>query len=384
MKDYTYNFEIITLVEQFIEAFNDIIIKGYDGRTVIPNSETPVRFIYSPKQRVIQTLCNPAPGGITVPVISVSIASVTRDSTRVFNKNQGFDIPYNNPNDPSSISKIIRQPIPINIVVNMSILTKYQEHLDQILTNFIPYCDPYVVISWKLPQKDNLINPLEIRSEVLWSGSVNVTHPNELQGTQPFRSVADTSFTIKGWFFKKMDEVIKKIYVINNDFFTSRITSNNSILEKLEAETISLSAKPFIHNAFPRVIYHDQRIPEETNLNIDLLGKYFFKPLNVYVTSSNSNMLTGVQTFAPFSSSQKLSAIYTPFTGVKISNFNLIDDRHLEFSLPHVPLSSGYLDVIVQNEAGYGKITEGHFVQEGVSSLISGASGIKFNFYSTN
>ena len=384
MKDYTYNFEIITLVEQFIEAFNDIIVKGYEGKKEVVGSDTPVRFIYSPKQRIIQALCNPSPGGITVPVVSVSIASVARDNSRVFNKNYGFDIPYNNPSDPSSLSKIIRQPIPINIVVNMSILTKYQEHLDQILTNFIPYCDPYVIISWKLPQKDNLINQQEIRTEVLWNGSVNISHPNELQGTQPYRSVADTSFTIKGWFFKKMDEIVKKIYVINQDYISTDIINNTSILERLESESFSLSAKPFVHNAFPRTINYYLNSTEDTELNINLLGKYFFKPLKVYVTPSNFQMLSGIQTFAPFVSNQKLSSTYLPFSGIEITNFNLIDDRYLGFSLPYTPLSSGYLNVIVQNEAGYGKITEGHFVQEGVSSLISGISGIKFNFYSNN
>jgi hypothetical protein len=309
---------------------------------------------------------------------------VARDNSRVFNKNNGFDIPYNNPLDPSALSKIIRQPIPINITVNMSIMTKYQEHMDQILTNFIPYCDPYVIISWKLPQYGNITNPQEIRTEVLWSGAVNITHPNELQGTQPFRSTADTSFIIKGWFFKKMDEIVKKIYVINEEFFTSRITNNNSILEKLESETISISAKPFVHNAFPRTIHYYEDLAEVSNLNIDLLGKYFFKPLNVYVIPSHSQMLSGIERFDLFSSNQKLSGLYTPFSGIKISNFNLIDDRHLKFNLPYPPLSSGYLNVIVQNEAGYGKITEGHFVQEGVSSLASGISGIKFNFYSSN
>jgi hypothetical protein len=218
VKNYTFNFEVQTLLEQFVAAFNDIIIKRYDNTKtlVAPTSGFKVNFVYSPKQRVYATLNTPAPGGLTVPAVAVSINSISRDNSRVFNKLEGFSIPNNNSLSNDFVKKI-SQPVPINIGVNMTIVTKFQSDMDQIITNFAPYCDPYIIISWKLPFANNY----EIRTEVLWSGQINLSYPNDAGPTQPFRISADTSFTIKGWLFKKSDEIVKKIYTIDESFFIS-------------------------------------------------------------------------------------------------------------------------------------------------------------------
>jgi hypothetical protein len=220
MKSYTFGFETQTILEQFIGAFNDIIIKRYDNNNTLvePTSGFKVLYVYSPKQRVYNSLKNPAPGGLTVPVVAVSIGGISRDQSRVFNKNDGFNIEYQEPNSDSLVKKIL-QPVPINITINMTIVTRYQLDMDQILNNFIPYTDPYVIISWKIPNIQNSTIPYELRNEVLWSGSVNIAYPQDLAPTAPFRITAETTFTIKGWFFKKIAEPYKKIYTIQSDYF---------------------------------------------------------------------------------------------------------------------------------------------------------------------
>jgi hypothetical protein len=220
MKNYTFGFETQTLLEQFIGAFNDIVIKRYDHSNTIvaPTSGFKVLYVYSPKQRVYNSLKNPAPGGLTVPVVAVTIGGISRDQSRVFNKNDGFNIEYQEPNSEALIKKIL-QPVPINITVNMTIVTRYQLDMDQILNNFIPYTDPYVVISWKIPNIHNSSIPYELRNEVLWSGNVAIAYPQDLAPTAPFRITAETSFTIKGWFFKKIGDPYKKIYTINSNYF---------------------------------------------------------------------------------------------------------------------------------------------------------------------
>jgi hypothetical protein len=235
MKNYTFGFEVQTLLEQFIGAFNDVIIKRYDHTNTVvgPTSGFKVLYVYSPKQRVVATLNTPAPGGMTVPVIAVNIANIARDPSRVFNKNEGFDIPFPDYTLDGILTKKILQPVPVNITVNMSIITKYQLDMDQILTNFIPYCDPYIIISWKLPDGDgdpttHLNN--EIRSEVLWNGVVNLQYPDNLAPTAPFRITADTSFIIKGWLFKTSNETVKKIYTIKSDYFETDFSDNTEKL----------------------------------------------------------------------------------------------------------------------------------------------------------
>ena len=245
MKKYTFNWEVQTLLQQFVAAFNDVVIKRYDkDKNVLTPSDKKVLYVYMPKTRLFNYLNNPAPGGLTVPVISVNISSISRDSNRIFNKIEGFRIPYSNESELYRFDKKILQPVPINIGVTMTIATKYQNDMDQVLSNFIPYCDPYIIISWKLPTSDNSL-ATEIRSEILWDGQCRLNYPVELNATQSYRITAETSFLIKGWMFKKIEENINKIYVINSDYNSTDFT-NDLLLDEDEIFTkyYSISARP--------------------------------------------------------------------------------------------------------------------------------------------
>jgi len=352
MRNYTFNFELKTMMEQFVAAFNDIIIKGYDNKnTYIPGSEKNVNFVYSPKQRVYASLVAPGPGAMQLPVIAVSFGTISRDKSRVFNKNNGFILPADQPKSEVFLKRI-PQPIPVDVTVNMTIVTKYQEHMDQIISNFVPYCDPYIVISWKFPGLENSSTQFEIRSEVLWSGIVNTSYPKELNASQNFMVTADTSFTIKGWMFKKFDEPYKKIFYIDSDYSaTSHLRDGDTLLKYPETEYFSISACPFIKAVFPQEIF----TPNVSATTFDIYGKYLIQPLNVYLSASNPLMFNNITTFSPFISSTKLSSVYTPFKAVS-TTFNAIDDQHIEISFPEIPAHPGFVDIIVENEAGYGKL----------------------------
>jgi hypothetical protein len=116
----------------------------------------------------------------------------------------------------------------------MSVLTRYQSDMDQILSNFIPYTNPYIIISWKLPegllQKDQ-----EIRSQVLWDGSINIQYPTDLPASAPYRVSAETNFTIKGWLFKYQDDPAGIIY---------KVTSNITPMLDIEEETTPEDSPP--------------------------------------------------------------------------------------------------------------------------------------------
>ena len=101
----------------------------------------------------------------------------------------------------------------------MSIMTKFQTDMDQIISNFAPYNNPYIIMSWIIPTSQNLASNYEVRSEVLWSGDISLDYPIEVSGTQPARVIANTSFTIKGWLFKgPAAEDTKNIFTIDQKF----------------------------------------------------------------------------------------------------------------------------------------------------------------------
>lgn len=185
--------------------------------------------------------------------------SFSRDESRVFNKNGGFYkidtfLEKNNKNK----TNFYRTPVPVNIGVTMSIMTKYQTDLDQIMSNFIPFCNPYAILSWKVPEEYNIPFVQEIRSEVFWNGDVKVDYPTDINGNRKYFITGDTSFTIKGWIFPPKENPINNIFFIDAAITSTDIAdgryfslSSNAVnkeesVEFYNTEIISISASPNI------------------------------------------------------------------------------------------------------------------------------------------
>jgi len=237
MRNYTYSFEISTMISMFASAMDDITIKRYNNHRE-PQDSIRVRFVYAPKQRVLLDLLDKAQN-LQLPVVALTNGGITRDPNRVFNKIQGSYIANA---DPTKASKLL-QPTPIDLTINMTILTRFQEDYDQIVTNFIPYFDPYIIISWRTPSMPDY----EIRSQVVWSGNVTATYPTDLNATTVARVEGTTSFTFKGWLFKAAPTADGKIFTINSNYSTE--AGLNSLLSldalnELSTERIVLSGQP--------------------------------------------------------------------------------------------------------------------------------------------
>jgi len=236
VKERAFSFEVKDLMTQFVAAFDNVIIKRFNSERQA-QEEVQVRYVFSPKQRVLYDIANQSQN-ITIPVVAVSITSISRDNDRVFNKIAGFYTGKSKEeSESSSLTSYLRTPVPVNIGVNMSIITKFQSDMDQILSNFIPYNDPYIVISWRVPDAAKLAIPQEIRSEVLWSGDISLTYPTDISYNDKYRVLGDTSFTIKGWLFKDLtNNNVKNIFEINNNFnLTDSINSIQSFIDSISS-----------------------------------------------------------------------------------------------------------------------------------------------------
>lgn len=223
MKNQYYGFELKDMIRQFITAFNNIVINRYNKQKTVVD-QLNVNFYYGPKERALHDVVNKA-ASLKLPVIAVHYTSISRDSERVFNKIPGFYFNKGAQQTDSTLvapafdSDYLPTPIPINVGISMSILTKFQTDMDQILSNFVPYNNPYIIISWKVPSSQNLQNDLEIRTEVEWDGNMNLNYPIEVSGTQPARIEASTSFTMKGWLFKKnTTDNVKNIFTVDQQY----------------------------------------------------------------------------------------------------------------------------------------------------------------------
>lgn len=364
MKNYTYNFEIKDLLTQFVAAFDDTVIKRYN-RSSEAEQEVAVRYVFAPKQRIMHDVVNKAQN-LQLPVVAIDLAGVSYDTDRVFNKLGNFEN-YANADSSSSI----RTPTPVNLTVNMSILCRYMQDMEQILSNFIPYSDPYIILAWKEPVSDNRDDVIEIRSEVLWDQNINLNTPTETTYSDKFRIVADTSFTIKGWLFRNQNETGKPIYFIDTNFInTSPSYSFNQAVSSLDyesffdsltadqgyvIETISLSGIPEITNVYfntsASLLPADQPITitsdayDNNKVSYTLLGANY-NQTEFVMLSSNSSITTG------------FTALSTPYTGnvegyiLPVENWTVLSDEVINITLPMM-LDSGRFDIIIKNPAGW-------------------------------
>lgn len=268
MQAQPFYWETRSVLTQFINAFDGIIIKRYD-KNRIPQSRLAVRYVYSPKQRVIFDLVNKAQN-ITLPVVAVSITGISRDTTRVFNKLNGFTLPRAaDPSRKDNLATIsYKTPVPVNIAVNVSFITRYQSDMDQIISNFVPYNNPYIIISWKMPDAiaasgSNTGFPIaqEIRSEVEWSGNIALQYPTDINANTQYHIIGDTSFTIKSWLFQDQQNDLGNIYYIDANFHNIRDITTFSDLSSIytggpilsagiysTTETVSISGFPQVTN----------------------------------------------------------------------------------------------------------------------------------------
>ena len=346
MKSDPFYFEIKDVMTQFVAAFNDIVIKRHNKYRE-PRSKVKVRYVYAPKQRVVHDLTNKA-RHLTLPVVAVSINSITRDPERIFNKIYGQYMSTHERNYLTSKSEDeistqhVPQPVPINIDVNMSILARYQTDIEQIISNFIPYNDPYIVISWKMP-KEFYKRDVEIRSEVLWNGTLSMDYPETLSSTEPYRLSCDTSFTVKSWLFKKAaDTPISDIYKITTNMtptFNFDAPYHNDLTQTSYTNTFGppLTAAPYITD-----------VSTSTGA-VNIQGYNMLNTTSAYISSNDINQLSGVE--VKMHEGREISTHYPAFTGVPV-DFKILNDN--EIIIESIKTDDNIIvDIILQNDGGY-------------------------------
>lgn len=291
MQDYSYFFENSQLLNLFVSAFDDAFVYRYDARTRQAREKIEVRYVHGPKHRVLHDLSDRAKT-LTLPVVTIEQTRLSRDPSRIHNKDQFI---YRKQLDATNRLAKIPTPIPVNLELNVTIIAYFKEDIDQIIQNFVVNCNPYIIVSWKIPEKFDLPFIDEIRSEIQWSGDISYNNPKDLSPDIKWRISADTSFTIKGWLFKDYEQRQAPIYVVNADFHalcaSSRFCDYN-LFDALSADgvatdSISISAYPEFTNYFINGIPYDALYLNDLNeKNFTFYGKRFSYN-NTWYLSSN-------------------------------------------------------------------------------------------------
>jgi hypothetical protein len=382
MKERAFFWEIKDIIIQFAAAFDDVVIGRFDKNRA-EKSTLEVRYVYSPKEKVLYDIVNKAQN-LTLPVIAINITNIARDPERVFNKLTGFYHPETATFNKQDVkyTRQIGMPVPVNIGISMSVLTEYQSDMDQIISNFVPYNNPYIIISWKLPEEFGLGYTQEIRSEVLWDGNITMDYPIELTPNKKPRISADTSFIIKGWLFPAVpNDPYKNIFFINSNFYsvtgfeqakynyinkftgydeyqslsgTNFVYPVSSGLNTPNMETISVSAAPQILDVFFSFANNVSQPYDSltiTSVNssgsITLQGKMMQYTTAVLLSASTSNFYQNL-TSLDFTYYPSITGYVLPTT-----NYQVLTPKIITVNLPALT-AAGNFDIIVINEAGWG------------------------------
>jgi hypothetical protein len=353
VKKYSYFREQQDVLTQFVAAFDDCFVYRYD-KNFNAKEKINVRYVFGPKQRVLYDIVNPAKN-ITLPVVSIEQINVKRDANRVQFKDQKITRP--NFGDTRNITKV-PTPVPVSFDLNVSIVCNYKEDIDQIVSNFIPWCNPYFIISWRVPEEFGMNFIDELRTEVSWSGTVEYEHPTNIEHSDKYKIVGNTSFNVKGWIFPAFEAPQAPIYVIDTNFITvptgdslRGYESYPSLSANDATDVILISAYPEFTNYFVNgILYTNLEIGNVNDNTYSFYGKRFGFNNTWYISSNNvipELNYVEVDT-AKFPT---ISAYQLPESVVTTVNDNIVT---ITLSSNYLSLSSDF-KFITRNDAGWGE-----------------------------
>ncbi len=337
MNDSNFNFEIQRLLTHFLAAFDDVQIHRYNGDKYEKNT-IKVPFTMAPKSHILQDLVGQT-DTVRLPIVAANVTGHKLDIAR--NKNKIEDLNYRQPDG----SYVTIRPIPWNITVELSILAKYQEDVDQIIQNFAVNTNDYIIISWREPRSGR-----ELRTEIKWTGDVAIELPaiaNQTADKFPYRIEAKTSFEIKGFLFKTDIEQAKPICYIDLDIIptTNFYCNYDSLVRNTSAGVIDhydidgVPSLKYVKPAYAKVGYESQIVLQGTGLG---------NTEAIYVSGSNPDMY-------PLTFKQPLTS-QAGFYGYLVEEFNQISPTEVSFTLP-APSGFGLMDILLVNGCGIGKLT---------------------------
>lgn len=303
-----------------------------------------------PKNRVLYDIVNQAKN-ITLPVIAMEQTSLKRDSGRIQFKDQKIMLPNMGSNKLSKIPT----PVPVSMDVKVSIVANYKEDIDQIVHNFIPWCNPYFIISWKVPPDFGMDFVDELRTEVSWSGIVDFENPTNISNADKYKIVGNTTFTIKGWIFPALEIPQAPIYVVNTNFVA---VSSGTVFNGYDSYW-SLSAQDttdmVLISAYPQFTnYFLQGVPYYSDLVINPFQPQNFTFYGKRFGFDNKWYLSGNQV-APLVMESVTTAKFPVISAYRIpdSMVTTVNDNIAVISMDSNWLSAGTFTFVTANSAGW-------------------------------
>lgn len=332
MNRITYAKEIRRAILHFLSAMDGVKIQRYNSKGEVMDT-IKVGMGFHPKSPIFKDAVNNS-GHITLPFISVKLTNISYDGSRSWNKTHQMNTYH------ESNNRVLNYtcPVPVNLDFELDITTVYYEDLFQILTNFIPYTNPYIYVKMQEP-----FTGKELRCPVEWNGQIPLNVADELTPSDNNRYKASTGFTYKTWIFKAKEEEVAKICCVDWSVAIDKSWEAYTKNPDKTEDKGKIRGIPVIKAVKPDVI----RLGKESK--IEITGERF-ENVHTVLLSSNSSMFGPLSTFNYFPNSE----VFTEIKGTPISH--TITDDFLSFEVS--PKNVGFFDVILVNSCGYLLLTK--------------------------
>jgi hypothetical protein len=225
MKYRSYNSELIIATSLIVNVFNDIIIdrqkhKGYRDFSVpidfsdVIQQEIEIPCILGDRSIILKSLEN-EPGRYKLPLIILQNKALKTDTDRMadlhadvfYQQDSSFsklDIDHHL-YKPFNLSKRRGQPVIVDY--DMTIITKYKEDMDQIISNWIVHFRPDIYFKWWHPR----VKSSPLTSQLVWSHNLSFDNSSEYNPQNIFTYKSTTTFSLKTWMFPGTQHDIKDL-----------------------------------------------------------------------------------------------------------------------------------------------------------------------------
>ena len=250
MKFRSYNEEIKTATAQFLDLFNDIVIDRRDRNGVQKLIKVPC--VYGDRSRILKSLEN-RNKTLKIPLISVTKQGFARDTARISDLHIGMTYQIGD----SKYDLLKDKPQPVDISFTVDIVTKYEEDMDQIVSNFMPLMRPDVYVVWPNPKQVGK----HLKSQVIWDGSIDFERPEDLSETDPYRIIGTATFIYKTWLFTGLYEDDNDGPLIHKINFCSNLLSiadGNYMLDRWFDVPMTMSIDSYLDMVTSGLIQKDR------------------------------------------------------------------------------------------------------------------------------
>lgn len=197
-----YNFEVETIIKQFVSMLNGAVVMRYDfdeetGERILNHTIQP-QYICGPKQRIMYDLVVKAKNYV-LPVVAISLTGITLQPERLAAKltpRTRFhnDILYSH-----------HFPTPVKLSFSVSIITKLITDLYQIYAKLCTQFQQIAVFSWYIPHTEiDKSDYQELTSKVTWQGDFSLDMKLERRESDEDKFIGKMSFEVEGWIFPDM------------------------------------------------------------------------------------------------------------------------------------------------------------------------------------